>query len=53
MVDSTIHNPVDANVSDLLFTATTGSNSKRLAIDMNLSKDGDTLAGEWFITLRN
>ena len=53
MVDSTLHNPVDADVSDLMFYATTGSNKKRLRIAMNLSKSGDTLAPEWSLTLRN
>jgi len=53
MVDSTTHTPIDAEISDLVFTEQTGNFGKLLNLNMNLCSTGDTLALEWSITLRN
>ncbi|MBC8376894.1 MAG: hypothetical protein H8E26_12675 [FCB group bacterium] len=51
--DSISHNPVDAEISDLLFTERVGNIGKILVVSMNLISDEDTLAVAWTITLRN
>ena len=52
-IDSTVHHPIDCNVSNLLFTENTGNHGKILNLSMNLCSEGDTLACEWTMTLRN
>ncbi len=52
-VDTITHVPVDAEISDLVFTEETGTNGKLLNLSMNLCSTGDTLGLEWSITLRN
>jgi len=51
--DSVTHNPVDSEISDLLFTEKVGNIGKILNVSMNLISDEDTLAVAWTITLRN
>jgi len=51
--DSISHNPVDAEISDLLFTERVGNIGKILIVSMNLISDEDTLGVAWTITLRN
>ena len=51
--DSVTHNPVDSDISDLLFTERVGNINKILTVSMNLISDEDTLAVAWSITLRN
>ena len=53
MIDSTLHVPVDCEITGLLFTERVGNHGKILDIDMNLCSEGDTLAVEWSLTLRN
>ncbi len=53
MVDSTVHNPVDCDIADLVFTEKVGNFGKILDVDMNLITENDTLALAWSITLRN
>ena len=53
LVDSTVHTPVDCEISDLVFSERSGNHGKILNINMNLCSDGDTLATAWSITLRN
>lgn len=52
-VDSTVHNPIDCVVSNLAFQERTGNHGKILNLSMDLCSEGDTLACEWTITLRN
>ncbi|MBT3253634.1 MAG: hypothetical protein HN995_00520 [Candidatus Marinimicrobia bacterium] len=51
--DSISHNPVDSEISDLLFTERVGNIGKILNVSMNLISDEDTLEVTWSITLRN
>ncbi len=53
MIDSTSHIPVDAHISDLLFTERVGNFGKILDVNMNLCSADDTLSVAWTITLRN
>ena len=51
--DSVTHNPVDSEISDLLFSERVGNLGKILNVSMNLVSDEDTLSVAWTITLRN
>ena len=51
--DSINHNPVDARISDLIFTERVGNIGKILSLRLNLISDEDTLECAWSITLRN
>ncbi len=51
--DSLSHNPVDAEISDLLFTERAGNIGKILNVSMKLISEEDTLEVAWSITLRN
>lgn len=51
--DTIDHNPVDSEISDLLFTERVGNIGKILSLSMNLISDEDTLSCAWTITLRN
>lgn len=52
-IDTLIHNPIDSDISELLFTERTGYSKKMLNVKMVLAEAGDSIELEWIVAIRN
>jgi len=52
-IDSAMHNPIDSDIAELLFTERTGYSKRMLTVNMQLVEGGDSLSLEWIVAIRN
>ncbi|NQV40730.1 MAG: prepilin-type N-terminal cleavage/methylation domain-containing protein [Candidatus Marinimicrobia bacterium] len=52
-IDTLIHNPIDSDISELLFTERTGYSKKMLTVKMVMEEAGDGIELEWIVAIRN
>ncbi len=52
-IDTTAHNPIDSDVSGLLFRERAGYSKKILTVQMNIVEGTDSLQLEWMVAIRN
>ncbi|MEA3288301.1 MAG: prepilin-type N-terminal cleavage/methylation domain-containing protein [Candidatus Marinimicrobia bacterium] len=52
-IDTTTHQPIDSDISQLQFSQQPGFSKKQLTISMQLSEAGDTVELDWLVSIRN
>ena len=52
-IDSVTHNPIDSQVSGLMFTERDGYSKKILTVQMSIVEGEDSLSLEWIVAIRN
>jgi len=52
-IDGLIHSPIDSDISEILFSESTGYSKKMLRVTMVLSEEGDSIELSWIVTIRN
>lgn len=52
-IDTLTHNPVDSDISEILFSERAGYSKKILTVHLTLAEEGDSIELEWVVAIRN